>query len=316
MAETYLPPVGRSVGTRNLARMSRALVLGGGGPVGIGWEAGLVTGLADNGVDLTPADLVLGTSAGSVVGAHLRLGTDLAAWAKERTEAAERGELNVPSMADIPAGQIEGLINAVTQAFKTDGPEPGRAVIGRFAVEAETIMTPERQMSYFAELKGRDWPDRFRCTAVDTESGKFVVWDGDSGIDLGVAVAASCAVPGIFPAVSVLGKRYMDGGMRSSINADMAKGHDTALVIVVVDHELPPGLNDPRVQLMASRQQAELDELIKNGTAVDVIGPDQELRELTVWGLDLMDTGRAAAAFEAGRRRGEAEAPRLVERWS
>lgn len=296
--------------------MSRALVLGGGGPVGIGWEAGLVVGLTDGGVDLTLADLVIGTSAGSVVGAHLRLGTDLEVYAKERTEAAARGELDVPSTADIPPGQIEGFIDAVTEAFKAPGPEAGRAVIGRFAIEAETILTQERQMSYFAELAGRAWPEGFVCTAVDTESGKFVVWDADDGVDLQLGVAASCAVPGIFPPVSVLGKRYMDGGMRSSINADMAKGHDTALVVAVVTHELPPGLSDPRVELMKARQQAELDDLAANGTAVDVIGPDQELLELTVWGLDLMDTGRAAAAFEVGRRRGEQEAARLVERWS
>ncbi|MBO0692819.1 MAG: patatin-like phospholipase family protein [Acidimicrobiaceae bacterium] len=296
--------------------MSHALVLGGGGTVGIGWEAGLLTGLADGGLDLTLADLVIGTSAGSVVGAHLRLGTDLAVYAKERTEAVERGELDLPSMADIPPGQIEAFINAVTEAFKAPGPEPGRAVIGRFAVEAEMIMTPERQMSYLAELAGRAWPEGFKCTAVETASGRFVVWDADSGIDLQLAVAASCAVPGIFPPVSVSGKRYMDGGMRSSINADMAKGHDTALVLVVVDHALPPGLSDPRVELMATRQQAELDDLASSGATVDVIWPDQQLRELTMWGLDLMDTGRAAAAFEAGRRRGQQEAPRLLERWS
>lgn len=296
--------------------MSHVLVLGGGGPVGVGWEAGLLTGLTDGGVDLTLADLVIGTSAGSLVGAHLCLGTDLADYAKERTEAAERGELDVPTMADIPPGQIEGFIDAVTEAFKEPAPEPGRAVIGRFAVEAKTIMTAERQMSYFAELAGRAWPEGFRCTAVETDSGRFVTFDADSGIDLQLAVAASCAVPGIFPPVSVLGKRYMDGGMRSSINADMAKGHETALVFVVVDHELPPGLSDPRVDLMASRQRAELDVLAADGTAVDVIGPDPELRELTMWGLDLMDTGRAAAAFDAGRRRGAREAPRLLERWS
>lgn len=296
--------------------MSHALVLGGGGPIGIAWEAGLLTSLADGGVDLTLADLVLGSSAGSVVGAHLQLGTDLAGYAKERLEAVERGELDVPSTADIPPGQIEGFINAVTEAFKASGPEEGRAVLGRFAVESETTITPERLMSYYAELAGRSWPEGFACTAVETDTGKFVVWDHDSGVDLQLAVAASTAVPGIFPPVSVSGKRYMDGGMRSSINADVAKGHDHALVVIVTDHALPPGISDPRIELMASRQQAQLDMLVADGTALDVIGPDQELRELTMWGLDLMDTRRAALAFEVGRRRGEQEAPRLLRRWS
>ena len=59
--------------------MTRALVLGGGGPVGIGWEAGLLVGLARNGLDLRKADAVVGTSAGSVVGFTLASGGDLAA---------------------------------------------------------------------------------------------------------------------------------------------------------------------------------------------------------------------------------------------
>jgi NTE family protein len=296
--------------------MSRALVLGGGGPVGIGWEAGLVLGLADGGVEVGRADLVVGTSAGSVVGAHIRLGTDLAVYAKGRTEAAARGDSDVPSSADLPPEQMLAFIDVVTEAFRATAHEPGRAVIGRYALEAQTIVTPERQLSFFAELADRAWPDGFACTAVEAATGRFVVWDVTSGVDLQLAVAASCAVPGIFPAVEVAGKRYMDGGMRSGINADMAKGHDVALVVAVVGHILPPGMTDARVELMRTNQEAELADLAASGTTVEVIGPDQELLELTTWGLELMDTSKAGAAFEVGRRRGLAEAPRLLDHWS
>jgi NTE family protein len=288
--------------------MSRALVLGGGGPVGIGWEAGLVLGLADGGVEVSRADLVVGTSAGSVVGAHIRLGTDLAVYAKGRTEAAARGDSDVPSTADLPPEQMMAFIDVVTEAFRATAHEPGRAVIGRYALEAQTIV--------IAELAERPWPEGFVCTAVEAATGRFVVWDTTSGVDLQLAVAASCAVPGIFPPVEVAGKRYMDGGMRSGINADVAKGHDVALVVAVVGHVLPPGMTDARVELMRTNQEAELADLAASGTAVEVIGPDQELLELTTWGLELMDTSKAGAAFEVGRRRGLAEAPRLLDHWS
>jgi NTE family protein len=295
--------------------MSRAVVLGGGGPVGIGWEAGLVLGLADGGVDLAQADLVVGTSAGSVVGAHLRLGTDLAVYAKGRTEAAARGDSDVPTTADVPPEQLLAFIEVVTEAFRATAHEPGRAVIGRYALEARTVVTPERLLSYFGELADRPWPAGFVCTTVEAATGRFVVWDATSGVDLQTAVASSCAVPGIFPPVEVAGRRYMDGGMRSGINADVAKGYDVALVVAVVGHVLPPGMSDARVELMRANQESELADLAASGTDLEVIGPDQELLDLTTWGLDLMDTAKAGAAFELGRRRGLAEAPRILEVW-
>jgi NTE family protein len=295
--------------------MSRALVLGGGGPVGIGWEAGLVLGLADGGVDLARADQVVGTSAGSVVGAHLRLGTDMVVYAKGHTEAAARGDSDVPTAADIPPEQLAAFVNVVSDAFRASGPEEGRSLIGRYALGARTVVNDERFLSYFAELADRPWPAGFTCTAVETTTGRFTTWSSESGVELQRAVASSCAVPGIFPPVPIAGRRYMDGGMRSGINADMAKGHDVALVVAVVAHVLPPGMSDPRVELMATRQQAELDDLAASGTAVELVGPDAELLELTAWGLGLMDTSRAAAAFELGRRRGQQEAPRLLDSW-
>jgi NTE family protein len=296
--------------------MSRALVLGGGGPVGIGWEAGLVLGLADGGVDLNRADLVVGTSAGSVVGAHLRLGTDLAAYVEEQAEAIARGDLDVPTRADVPPEQVARFIEVLGQAQEAATPEDGRALIGRYAAETPTVVTEERFTGYFDELAGRPWPDRFTCTAVETATGAFTTWDASSGVDLQLAVAASCAVPGIFPPVTVAGGRYMDGGTHSSLNTALAAGHDVALVVIVLAYMLPPGLSEPRIEHLAARQQAELDELAGAGTKVECVRPDQELLDLTAWGLELMDTGRAATAFEVGRRRGRREAERLLDFWS
>jgi NTE family protein len=208
-----------------------------------------------------------------------------------------------------------GLVDAITEAFKADAHEPGRAVIGRYALEAPTIITPERHLSFFAELADREWPAGFTCTAVEAATGRFVAWDADAGVELQTAVAASCALPGVFPPVEVAGQRYMDGGMRSGINSDLAAGHDVALVVAVVAHLLPPGMSDPRIERMRANQEHELAALAAGGTDVQVIEPDQEFLDLTTWGLELMNTAKAAAAYEIGRRRGLAEAERLAEAW-
>ena len=77
-----------------------------------------------------------------------------------------------------------------------------------------------------------DWPDReLLITSVDTDSGEFVTFDKNSGVDLVDAVAASCAVPLVWPAVTIHGRHFMDGGMRSTANVDVARGADVVVVL-------------------------------------------------------------------------------------
>jgi NTE family protein len=100
-----------------------------------------------------------------------------------------------------------------------------RAEIGAFALQAQT--TPEESfIAGFGRTLGQaEWPTRaFTCTAVDTADGTFVVWNNESRVPLAHAVASSCAVPGIFPPITINGRRYMDGGMRSATNIDLARG--------------------------------------------------------------------------------------------
>src|SRR6478752_1454482 len=170
-----------------------ALVLGGGGITGIAWELGLLAGLAEAGVDLSSADLVVGTSAGSVVGAQLTSG-------------------------DHPAfrRRIGALALAAEKAGRTPSEQERLDVIG-------------------ARLISPEWPERpFAVTAVDAETGEFRTFDRSSGVPLVSAVAASCAVPGVYPPVSIGGRRYIDGGMRSAANADLAKGYDRLVVLAPI----------------------------------------------------------------------------------
>ncbi|MBO0730329.1 MAG: patatin-like phospholipase family protein [Acidimicrobiaceae bacterium] len=290
--------------------MSKALVLGGGGPVGIGWEAGLITGLGTAGVSLADASFVVGTSAGSVVGAHLSAGLDLEQLV--RGSAASEG----PSGTDPRTAKgLEGLMVAAAEALAYPGPpEEARALLGRFALEADTP-TEDEFLQLFADLDGVAWPDRFACTAVDTGSGAFAVWDRTSGVALPRGVASSCSVPGVFPPVTIHGRRWMDGGMRTGLNIDLARSHDVVVGVSVFPLGVPEGVTDPLALKLAGQTDAELDLVRAGGARLAVVEPNQEFLELSGFGLNLMDFSLAAQAFEAGVRQAAEEASRVGEAW-
>ena len=294
--------------------MKRALVLGGGGPVGIGWEAGLLVGLARSGVDIDRADAVVGTSAGSVVGFTLASGGDLTQ-ATALVGAAQETQQADPAAAGATE-DLEQLISTLAQAAAApEAAEAARAGLGTLALQSPTI-SEERWLQMFGTFAGADWPESFACTAVDTESGRFQVWRKSSGVDVQHAVASSCAVPAIFPPVTIGGKRWMDGGVRDMVNADVAAGCDIVLAVSCIPLEIPEGFGIPALDLVLGATRAQLDQLRSDGSKVETIVPGEEMLDISGWGLNLMDFTRAAAAYEAGVRQGEAEAARLSGFWS
>ena len=179
---------------------SRALVLGGGGPVGIAWESGLIAGLAESGIDLSGADFIVGTSAGSVVGAQIALGRKPAALAEPFTEKGEPTPPPSESMSKPP--DLSQLVAKLMESYA--GVRPNEEVcreIGAWALETSGVSEEAFVAgigSSLAGLPGERWPARrFACTAVDAVSGKSVTWANDSGVPLVRAIASSCAVPGI-----------------------------------------------------------------------------------------------------------------------
>lgn len=290
--------------------MTRALVLGGGGPVGVGWESGLAAGLAEAGVALSAADLVVGTSAGSIVGARLALGLDLA-----ETVSAVGQPLPVEAGA---GGTIADLMTALAEAAsRALTPEQTRTELGKLALDARTV--PEGDFTgaaVFAQLAGREWPSSFRCTAIDTQTGALRVWDAAAGVPLDRAVASSCAVPMVFPPVTIDGSRYMDGGMRTPLNADLAAGHAAVIVVSCLAMVLPEGFTDPMFDAIAAQLEAELAVLRDSGAAVEIIVPGAEFLEVSGWGTELMNPARVAGAYEAGVRQAAAEADRLQAIWT
>jgi NTE family protein len=174
---------------------------------------------------LRRADVVIGTSAGSAVAAQITSGAlidDLySAQLSEHSRELEV-ELNLEEL----------MARFVTAASGATGPEDMRRRIGALALETPTVSESTRRVAIAARLPEDGWPDgALLLTAVDAETGQPAVFTKESGVDLVDAVAASCAVPGVWPPVTINGHRYIDGGVRSGTNADLAAGCDRVLVV-------------------------------------------------------------------------------------
>lgn len=293
---------------------TRALVLGGGGPVGIAWESGLLAGLADGGVDVSNADSITGTSAGSAVGAQIAMGRTpqqmYAAVAADATRTAPsptRGSGN-----GSPAPNLAPLMELMQRAAKGDAdPEALRREIGAFALAANTI-SEDAFLATFGQVlaNAEAWPHPgYQCTAVDALTGAFVTWTAASGVPLNRAVASSCSVPGIYPPITINGRRYIDGGMRSATNADLARGSDVALVVAVT-----VGVQGPMAESSRRRLERELAAIRDGGGVAALIEPDAASQD--AFGINLMDFSKRAGAAEAGYAQGKAEAARIVELWN
>jgi NTE family protein len=286
----------------------RALVLGGGGPVGVAWESGLIAGLAESGIDLSGVDFIVGTSAGSVVGAQIAMGRTPAALVEPFTGQEEPTPSPGASMA--PPPDLSQLVAKLMESYA--GVRPNEEVcreIGAWALQASTVSEEVHVARFEGMLTGlpaERWPERrFACTAVDAVSGRFVIWDNDSGAPLVRAIASSCAVPGIAPPITINGRRYMDGGMRSATNADLAKGYDVVVVVSISSQAIPEALRRPL--------ERELLALRDSGSRVEVLSPDAESFE--AFGPNLMDFRRRPVAAANGIRQGKAGLETLRDLW-
>ncbi|MDX3661199.1 patatin-like phospholipase family protein [Streptomyces sp. ID05-26A] len=271
----------------------RALVLGGGGVTGIAWETGILHGLAEQGVDLTDAGLFVGTSAGSVVATELAGGAPLA--------DLYAGQL-LPPDGEIPARLTSWMVVRYALSYVMPGsPAQKRARLGRAALKAGTPSEASRLEVFDSRLSIKDWPERpLKVTAVDTADGKFVAFDRDSGVPLVKAVASSCAVPLVWPPVSINGSRYMDGGMRSVANVDLAAGCERVVVIAPLTRSASPAATP-------GAQAAKL------GVPSIVISPDRAA--LTAIGTNLLDPARRKPAAEAGYAQAVSIAAAVREVW-
>ncbi|WP_415949686.1 patatin-like phospholipase family protein [Streptomyces sp. KLOTTS4A1] len=275
-----------------------ALVLGGGGLTGVGWEIGLLHGLARAGVDVTGADLVVGTSAGSVVGAQLTSGVLSLGELYERQLADPKGELSAAMGTAMFARYAWNVLRSRDQ--KAYGVR-----MGALAAATHTVPAAQRREVIANRLLSHDWPEgrRLVATAVDAATGELAPFDRDSGVDLVDAVSASCAVPGVWPPITIDGRRYIDGGIHSSANAHLAAGYAKVLVIAPIALGGGP-LPGPRTQAARLREA---------GAEVVLITPSREARR--AFGRNVLDPARRAPAARAGLAQAAAHVAEVRRLW-
>lgn len=269
-----------------------ALVLGGGGVAGLAWMIGLLTGLAEAGDDVTGADLIIGTSAGANVAALLGSGLPLpelyARQADPARQSAEiMAELDIAKFAAELGGYLAGVISPAERLRR----------IGAYALAAETVPESVRRGVIEGRLPAHDWPARrIQLTAVDAATGKLRVFDSAAGASLVDAVAASSAVPGIWPPVTIGDSRYVDGGVRSADNADLAAGFARITVISPVGFDSLIPSSQPLREVIAKLRAERSD--------VTVIVPDAASAAI-IHGKPL-DPATKTPAAKAGLAQGEA----------
>jgi NTE family protein len=289
-------------------RIKRALVLAGGGLAGIAWETGILLGIADESPAsarlLLESDVLVGTSAGSAVAAQISSGCALEELF-QRQVAEASAELDPGVDVEVIT---ELFLSALREAPRSDGPQDRTRrrmqQIGSVALTTETVPEMVRRRVIEQRLPSHDWPDRaLRITAIDTATGELVVFDRDSGVPLVDAVAASCAVPGAWPPVSIAGRRYMDGGVASSVNLRVADDCGAAVILV------PSGEDTPSP--FGAGPAAEIAGFRGNGLVTFSVFADDD--SLAAFGPNPLDPACRGRSASAGRRQGRRTAAAIGE---
>lgn len=294
-----------------------ALVLGGGGAAGNAWLIGIVAGLAEAGLDLTQAaDLVIGTSAGATAAAQVRSGIPpaelLASVLSGPVRPAGQTGERPPSL---PMATVFERMRAIGAAARSAA-DLQRAM-GAFGLESDSILGPgaaQRRAIVAARLPSPEWPDRpMIVTVVDAHTGELAAFDRDSGVELADAVSASTAAPGLVPTVGINGARYIDGGVRSTENADLASGYAKVVVLSPLGGRsgtLPEGQFEGLRRFPGADLASQVEALRGQGSRVEVITPDAESR--AAMGVNQMDLATRIPAARAGFAQGKQEAARLA----
>jgi len=292
----------------------RALVLGGGGSAGNAWLIGVIAGLFDAGLDVTEADLIIGTSAGSTAAAQITSASPTGLLADILSAAPQHRTGPVGSGAGrVPIGPAADHMRRTSEiiAAAEDAPDMRRRM-GAAALEMDAASDGSGQTRWRATVAARlpseRWPERtVLIAAVDAHTGEPVVFDRYSGVDLADAVAASCANGFGVPPYGIGESRYIDGGYRRNENADLAAGYGRVLVLS------PLGGRTRTPLEWGMHLAAQADELGARGSRVETILPDSNSRN--AFGGNLMDPSTRPPAARAGYDQGRAVAEQLTEFW-
>jgi NTE family protein len=303
------------------ARVARnlALVLGGGGAAGNAWEIGIIAGLADAGLDMTEAaDLVIGTSSGATAAAQVRSGIPPAElFASVVSPPVQPAGHNRERPSALPMATVFERMRAISAAA-TSATDLQRAM-GAFGLECDSILGPtagQHRSVVAARLPRHEWPARpMVVVAVNAHTGELATFDRDSGVDLVDAVTAGTALPGSSPTININGTRYINGGVRSAENADLASGYANVVVLSPFggrSGKLPEGQFEGfrRPPEWGMDLEGQVEALRKQGSRVEPITPDADSQ--AAMGANQMDPATRIPAARAGFAQGKEEATRLT----
>ncbi len=269
------------------------MVLAGGGYAASAWELGLITGMADAGLDARNADLLVGTSSGSRVALHLASGD-------AHEDAFQRRMQPLPPSSERPAVvDWVALREDIARAKQAGG---GKTEIlrriGSLALAAASgTSTPSRREIVAAQLPVTTWPEkRVLIATVNADTGERRAFSRDSGIDLVDAVIASTASFGA-PPVLFQGEHYIDGGFYCTDNADLATGFDRVMILAL---KRPPEI--PSMSVATLEETVET--LRDNGAEVEVIQPDETTLAALAAAGGFLNPAISAPTARAGRLQG------------
>jgi NTE family protein len=292
----------------------RALVLHGGGSAGNAWEIGVIAGLFDAGLDVTTADLTVGTSAGATAAAQITSGTspidlfEAIVAAPPATLTARNEDVRRDSNAPV-ANYLDVTSEIIARA---SDPADMRRLMGAAALELDEELDASSHARWRATVASRlpraHWPEQhLLIVAVDAYTGEPVVFDRNSGVDLVDAIAASCASGfGVSP-YPIGDSRYIDGGYRRSENADLAAGYERVLVLS------PFGGHTRMPRDWNMHLSAQVEELRAHGSLVETVFPDESA--LAAFGTNMMNLAARPPAARAGYDQGRALGEHLAQFW-
>ena len=280
---------------------TRGLVLAGGGLAGIAWETGVLRGIQDVAPHVAEAllasEVLLGTSAGSTVAAQISSGTSL--------ETLFATQITEDSREIDPGVAVEQIAALFAEAMTTpEAANTTRAhqlrLVGEIAVATDTVPESVRRGVIANRLPSHEWPDRvLRVPAVDVATGQLVVFDRDARVPLVDAVAASCAVPGAWPPVTIGDRRFIDGGVGSTVNLGAASDCAAVVVLVPSSETAPVWFGEGAVAEIAAFHGDVLS-LFADDASVIAFGPNP------------LDPACRIPSANAGREQGRRDAPRVA----
>jgi NTE family protein len=321
--------------------MRVGLVLGAGGVLGASWLIGALEALeSETGWSPADAEVIVGTSAGSVVGALTAEGIPpayMGAYASGRAldefaDSEHRGDVVAKRLAELAAraaeatAPISGSEYRLERALPPIGPGSWRLAVGsllRPTRHAPTALLggwlprgfiSTRPISDLVDtFVAGDWPDQsnYWAVAADYNTGKRVVFgrEGSPQATVGQAVAASCAIPAFYHPVKVDGRRYVDGGLCSPSNLDLVRGLDLDLVVCLnptssrdsVPIRTPADAAGALMRSQSGRRLGhEARKLAEDGAELLLLQPTRG--DLEVMGPNLMSRRRRAEVSETAVR--------------